>query len=179
VRKTDNLPPSFTVVKKSGNLNFLEMSGPSGPLTGLLYLYRSNFLCCCCCCYSCCRYCCCSSSRCCCCCWWWWSCRFCFSFCYYCVRKNLTASWWNVNYVVEIAGMSQAVEWLGYKQTDHGIRTRRPKSSDFILPSTTWSAPSQVIQEAHVQGRLFLLLLLFMLLYEGASSVWQCGRIGN
>jgi len=34
VRKTDNLPPSC-VVTKSGNLNFLE---PSGPVTGLLYL---------------------------------------------------------------------------------------------------------------------------------------------
>jgi len=37
VRKADNLPPSCAVVTKSGNLNFLE---PSGPVTGLLYLYR-------------------------------------------------------------------------------------------------------------------------------------------
>jgi hypothetical protein len=28
VRKTDNLPPSCAVVTKSGNLNFLEPSGP-------------------------------------------------------------------------------------------------------------------------------------------------------
>ena len=36
VRKADNLPPSCAIVMKSGNLNFLE---PSGPVTGLLYLY--------------------------------------------------------------------------------------------------------------------------------------------
>ena len=34
--KADNLPPSCAVVTKSGNLNFLE---PSGPVMGLLYLY--------------------------------------------------------------------------------------------------------------------------------------------
>jgi len=28
VRKADNLPPSCAVVTKSGNLNFLESSGP-------------------------------------------------------------------------------------------------------------------------------------------------------
>ena len=28
MRKGDNLPPSFAVVTKSGNLNFLEPSGP-------------------------------------------------------------------------------------------------------------------------------------------------------
>ena len=28
MRKTDNLPPSYAVVTKSGNLNFLEPSGP-------------------------------------------------------------------------------------------------------------------------------------------------------
>jgi len=28
VRKADNLPPSCAVVTKSGNLNFLELSGP-------------------------------------------------------------------------------------------------------------------------------------------------------
>jgi len=39
VRKADNLPPSCAVVTKSGNLNFLE---PSGPVTGLLYLYQSS-----------------------------------------------------------------------------------------------------------------------------------------
>jgi len=37
VRKADILPPSCAVVTKSGNLNFLE---PSGPVTELLYLYR-------------------------------------------------------------------------------------------------------------------------------------------
>ena len=36
MRKADNLPPSCAVAKKSGSLNFLE---PSGPVTGLLYLY--------------------------------------------------------------------------------------------------------------------------------------------
>jgi len=39
VRKGDNLPPSCAVVTKSGNLNFLEPRSPSGPVTGLLYLY--------------------------------------------------------------------------------------------------------------------------------------------
>jgi len=28
VRKADNLPPSYTLLTKSGNLNFLEPSGP-------------------------------------------------------------------------------------------------------------------------------------------------------
>ena len=36
MRKADNLPPSCAIVMKSGNLNFLE---PSGPVMGLLYLY--------------------------------------------------------------------------------------------------------------------------------------------
>ena len=36
MRRADNLPPSCAVVIKSGNLNFLE---PSGPVMGLLYLY--------------------------------------------------------------------------------------------------------------------------------------------
>ena len=36
MRKVDNLPPSCAFVTKSGNLNFLE---PSGPVRGLLYLY--------------------------------------------------------------------------------------------------------------------------------------------
>jgi len=35
------LPPSCAVVMKSGNLNFLEPSGPSRPVMGLLYLYPS------------------------------------------------------------------------------------------------------------------------------------------
>jgi hypothetical protein len=34
VRKADNLPSSHAVVKKSGNLNFLE---PPVPVTGQLY----------------------------------------------------------------------------------------------------------------------------------------------
>jgi len=41
VRKADNLPLSSAVVTKSGNLNFLE---PSGPVTGLLYLFYSENL---------------------------------------------------------------------------------------------------------------------------------------
>jgi hypothetical protein len=43
VRKADNLPPSCAVVTKSGNLNFLEPSGPlracngtALPFTGLI-----------------------------------------------------------------------------------------------------------------------------------------------
>ena len=36
MRKADNLPPFCAVVTKSGNLNFLE---PSGPVMGVLYLY--------------------------------------------------------------------------------------------------------------------------------------------
>jgi len=36
VRKADNLPPSYTVVMKSGSLNFLE---PSGPVMELLYFF--------------------------------------------------------------------------------------------------------------------------------------------
>jgi hypothetical protein len=36
VRKADNLLPYCAVVTKCGNLNFLE---PSGPVTGLIYLY--------------------------------------------------------------------------------------------------------------------------------------------
>ena len=40
MRKADNLLPSYAVMK-SGNLNFLE---PSGPVTGLLYLFlQQNF----------------------------------------------------------------------------------------------------------------------------------------
>ena len=39
MHKADNLPPSCADVMKSGNLNFLE---PSGPVMGLIYLYISN-----------------------------------------------------------------------------------------------------------------------------------------
>jgi len=42
VHKADNLPPSCGDVKKSGNLNFLE---PSGPVTGLLYLFICSYMC--------------------------------------------------------------------------------------------------------------------------------------
>ena len=41
MRKADNLPPSCAIATKSGNLNFLE---PSGPVTGLLYLFTLNQL---------------------------------------------------------------------------------------------------------------------------------------
>ena len=34
VRKSDNLPPSCAVVTKSGNLNFLEPSGPAQACNG-------------------------------------------------------------------------------------------------------------------------------------------------
>ena len=33
------LPPSWAIVMKSGNLNFLESSGHFGPVIGLLNLY--------------------------------------------------------------------------------------------------------------------------------------------
>jgi len=36
------LPPSCAVVMKSGNLNFLEPSGPLQSVTGLLYLLLIN-----------------------------------------------------------------------------------------------------------------------------------------
>ena len=41
MRKADNLPPSRAVVTKSGNLNFLESSGPVQACNGtaLPYLY--------------------------------------------------------------------------------------------------------------------------------------------
>ena len=42
MRKADNLPPPCAVVTKSGNLNFLEPSGPPGPVTGLFYLYMGG-----------------------------------------------------------------------------------------------------------------------------------------
>ena len=36
MHKSDTLPPSCATVKKSGNLNFMELSGP---VTGMPYLY--------------------------------------------------------------------------------------------------------------------------------------------
>ena len=39
MRKADNLPPSCTIVMKSGNFNFLEQSGNLGPVMGLIYLF--------------------------------------------------------------------------------------------------------------------------------------------
>ena len=39
MREADNLPPYCAVVKKSGNLNFLDPSGPARPVTGVLYIY--------------------------------------------------------------------------------------------------------------------------------------------
>ena len=36
MRKADNLPPYCAVVKKSGNLNFLDPSGPAWPVMGVL-----------------------------------------------------------------------------------------------------------------------------------------------
>jgi len=40
VRKADNLPPSCAVVTKSGNLNFLEPSGPLQACNGTaFYIY--------------------------------------------------------------------------------------------------------------------------------------------
>jgi len=47
VRKADNLPPSCAVVMKSGNLNFLEPSGPLQACNGTalpLPLYREKSL---------------------------------------------------------------------------------------------------------------------------------------
>ena len=38
--KADNLPPPCAAVTKSENLNFLE---PSGPITGLLYLFHTEY----------------------------------------------------------------------------------------------------------------------------------------
>jgi len=38
VRKADNLPSSCAVFTKSGNLNFLEPSGPLQACNGLIYL---------------------------------------------------------------------------------------------------------------------------------------------
>jgi len=41
VRKADNLPPSCAVVTKSGNLNFLEPSGPVQACNGAALIYVS------------------------------------------------------------------------------------------------------------------------------------------
>ena len=43
MRKADNLPPYFAVVKKSRTLNFLDPSGPAWPITGVLYLLPFDF----------------------------------------------------------------------------------------------------------------------------------------
>jgi hypothetical protein len=48
VRKADNLPPSCAVVTKSGNLNFLEHSGPVQACNGTalplpIYYYALNY----------------------------------------------------------------------------------------------------------------------------------------
>ena len=41
MRKADNLPPSCAVVTKSGNLNFMEPSGPVQACNGIaLPLYK-------------------------------------------------------------------------------------------------------------------------------------------
>jgi len=42
VRKAENLPPSFAVVTKSGNLNFLEPSGHLWVFNGTAYLLPNN-----------------------------------------------------------------------------------------------------------------------------------------
>ena len=46
MRKADNLPPSCAVVTKSGNLNFLEHSGPvqacNGTALPLPYMFRAT-----------------------------------------------------------------------------------------------------------------------------------------
>jgi len=39
VHKADNLPPSCAVVTKSGNLNFLEHSGPVQACNGTAFFY--------------------------------------------------------------------------------------------------------------------------------------------
>jgi len=46
VLKADNLPPSCAVVTKSGNLNFLESSGPVQACNGtdLPFIYRMDRL---------------------------------------------------------------------------------------------------------------------------------------
>jgi len=44
VRKADNLPPSCAVVTKSGNLNFLEPSGPLQACNGTALPLPSIFI---------------------------------------------------------------------------------------------------------------------------------------
>jgi len=44
VRKADNLPPSCAVVTKSGNLNFLEPSGPLQACNGTDLPFTPNFI---------------------------------------------------------------------------------------------------------------------------------------
>jgi len=51
VLKADNLPPSCAVVTKSGNLNFLEPSGPlqacNGTALPFTYMYACMYVCIC------------------------------------------------------------------------------------------------------------------------------------
>ena len=42
MRKADNLPPYCDVVKKSRSLNFLDPSGPTWPVTGVLCFLEVN-----------------------------------------------------------------------------------------------------------------------------------------
>ena len=44
MRKADNLPSYCAVVKKSRSLNFLDLSGPAWPVTGVLYLLLLIFV---------------------------------------------------------------------------------------------------------------------------------------
>ena len=44
MRKADNLPVSCAVVTKSGNLNFMELSGPVQPCNGTAYLMDMEIL---------------------------------------------------------------------------------------------------------------------------------------
>ena len=43
MRKADNLPPYCAVDKNSRSLNFLDPSGPAWPVTGVLYLYFTQY----------------------------------------------------------------------------------------------------------------------------------------
>ena len=42
MRKADNLPPSYAIVTKSGNLNFLEPSGPLLACNGTALPFRNE-----------------------------------------------------------------------------------------------------------------------------------------
>jgi len=42
VRKADNLPPSWAIVMKSENLNFLEPSGHLVPVMGLIFQVKTK-----------------------------------------------------------------------------------------------------------------------------------------